>query len=188
LAQIWATFPLSAGTLTVQGGSIAPPLTLNPAQGAGNTTAYVSNLTLDTWFTDGQVLSIAASGDAIPPFGPELVTAPAPITLLKPAGIALGGNIDYDLATSSDLEVAWSGGEQGADVILRGLTAPGVFFLCQWDATIGHGTVPRSMLAPLAKRRGMLDYCQERSHLFTAGRYTIGLYAQQGSGGYAIFE
>jgi hypothetical protein len=188
VSQLGATFPLSAGTLTVQGGLIEPPLTLKPGQGANNTTSYLDSSTA-AWFTAGQVLSVSASGDAFPPFGPELVTAPAMIALLKPAGIPNSlGNTNYDLATSSDLEVAWSGGEQGADVILRGLTASSVEFYCQWDATIGHGTVPQALLAPLAKQRGTLDYVQQRAHLFTAGSYTIGLYAEQGAGGFTNFE
>ena len=130
---------IDAGTLTISGGALGAPVTIQP-DGAYNYTFEAT----DTLFSGGQALSIFASGATVPTFGPLSVVAPGAVTLSEPAA-------PYAIPTSADFPVAWTGGETGATFILEGQgERPASYFYCSWDASLGSAVVPQAVLAPLA--------------------------------------
>ena len=156
-----------AGTLDVAGGSIP----------AGETIADVGNgiysySSVGTMFTAGDALSVSGTGGMVPAFGPESVVAPRLVTLTSPV---LSGSGTTAIPTSTDLELAWTGGQRGATMTLRSGNEQSQSSLgCTWDASLGHGTVPRALLIPLAgEARAFLSYGQESSRTFRAGAYAI---------------
>ena len=125
-------------------------------------------------------LTVSASGSTVPAFGAQTVVAPNPIALTLPALAADGGT--STVSTASNLTVTWVGGQAGATVTLEGAgdttQTPFVYFVCNWDASLGTGTIPQAMLTPLTgQSAGVLFYGQYTSHDFTAGSYSISEYA-----------
>jgi hypothetical protein len=98
----------------------------------------------------------------------------------------------YTISTSKDLTVAWAGGQAPAQVIVEGAGNGGgadSYFLCQWDATLGGGTVPASVLASFAgQSAGFFVYGQLTTTNADAGGFAITVSALQYSGGTASFE
>ncbi len=170
-----------AGTVTISGGAIPAGATATISAPFGPY-YYMASGTL---FTPGQTLSVSATGGMVPAFGPEEVTVPPTVTLTAPA-ITAGTST---VSTSSDLTVTWTGGQSGATMTFEGGAANGVapfFFTCDWDASIGQGTVPKAVLAPFSGfPDGYFAFGQRATTTFTAGAYPIsesaGMYATAGA-------
>jgi len=173
---------VSAGTLTISGGSIG---TVTVTPDSSNSYQYQASGTL---FTAGQMLTVSASGATVPAFGPESIVAPPLLQLQAPS--ATGGT--YVVHTASDLAVAWSGGQSGAQIVLEGIVQAGSgysYFACTWDATAPESAiVPQAMLKGLAGQSGYLFYAQQTMTTFTAGAFPIDLFALPYSGGTANFQ
>jgi hypothetical protein len=140
-----------------------------------------------TEFTAGQTLTVSASGATVPAFGPESVTAPAMIALTSPAATGSGA---YTITTSADLAVSWTAGQAGAQILFEGVNSSGTsYFTCTWDASVGSGTVPHAVMTGLAGQTGgFLAYGQSTMTTFSAGAYSISLYALPYGGGTATFQ
>jgi hypothetical protein len=140
-------------------------------------------------FTAGQLLTVSSTGGQVPVFGPISVVAPAFTTLLEPT-VASGGQ--YTIPTSQDLTLTWTGGVSPAEMLVEGVGADGgasSYFLCQWEATTGTGTVPAEILAGLAgQSNGFFVYGQVTANTLYVGAYTINLSALQYSGANADFQ
>jgi hypothetical protein len=177
---------ISAGTLTLYGGSFGTGVSLPPE--AGNPGQYTYS-TAGASFSEGQVLTVSSTGGIVPAFafGPLMVSAPYVATLTSPA--ATGGV--YTITTSADLAVAWTGGVAPAQMIVEGTgTDAGAnsYFLCQWDATLGSGTVPAQVLTQLAGQTGFLVYGQLTTTNLQDDGYAISLAALQYNGGTADYH
>jgi hypothetical protein len=142
-----------------------------------------------TLITSGQTLSMSASGAMVPAFAAESVVAPGVITLTAPSGAGSGS---FTISTQSDLTVTWTGGQSGATVQVVGggsTLSASVDFICSWDATAGQGVVPQAILSGMAGvTSGVFGYGQYSAPTtFTAGSYSIDLYADQIGGGVATY-
>ncbi len=75
-------------------------------------------------------------------------------------------------------------------MLVEGVESNGTsYFLCQWDAATGQGTVPQTVLSGLANQAGgYLLYGQYLTTTFTAGSYSVSLIAVPFDGGAASFE
>lgn len=169
---------IDAGTITISGGALGAPVAIQP-DGAYNYTFEAS----DTLFSSGQTLTISATGATVPTFGPLSVVAPGAITLTEPEA-------PYTIATSSDLPVAWTGGETGATFVLEGLSErPASYLYCSWDASVGSGVVPQAVLASLAgQSNGYVVYGQSTTTTLTASDYSIEEVALPYTGESASFQ
>ena len=92
-----------------------------------------------TWMLPGQQVTVSGTGGMVPPFGPWAVTVPQPITLTAPAFTDGGAT---PISTSSDLTVAWTGGQSGT-MVTFGVLGPNPFTVlqCTWDATAGLASI-----------------------------------------------
>ena len=172
---------LSAGTLTISGGSIGTGVTVMPD--STNTYTYQANGTL---FSAGQTLTVRGSGATVPAFGPVSVVAPGLPLLIVPAATGT----TYTISTKSDMKVAWSGGAPGAQMIFEAASSNSTsYFTCLWSASLGEAVVPQAMLAPLAgQTSGYLIYGQYTATNFSAGVYSISASALPYTGGMATFQ
>ncbi len=173
---------VSAGTLTIGGGSLGSGVTVTPD--GTNSSQYQS---MGTLFSAGQALTVEASGATVPAFGPVSVVAPGLPILSAPAGAATGA---YTISTKSDLKVAWSGGDSSAQLIFEGATSDSAsYFTCEWSASAGEGIIPQSVLAPLAgQTSGYLIYGQYTATSFNAGAYSLSAQALPYTGGTATLD
>lgn len=159
----------SAGTVTVSFGSQAPFALTQVSSGAYTSTPAAS-------FAKGDVLGVSASGGDIPAFPEQSITAPGALVFGSPQA-------PFVISTTADLNVTWSGGEPGAQafvgVMVSGNTQLAVS--CTFDATLGAGTVPASLLSPLKAAQGtpMVSLGQMRHTTFDAGGLLIDLGAIQ---------
>jgi hypothetical protein len=164
----------SAGTLTISGGSIPAGTTLTASLVDGS----YGDSVVGTWFSAGDSLSVSATGAMVPAFGPDSITAPPLIALTAPQ-LADGDAGISTIPTSTDLTLAWSGGQSGATMTLfAGAEVSFSFIDCSWDASLDTGTVPQSLLAQLASLsqnagQGFVQYGQQSNVTFVAGPYTI---------------
>jgi hypothetical protein len=112
--------------------------------------ASATNLLVKPIFEAGAPLAVSATGADVPAFAAQLV-APANVALVSPPADA--GTID----TSTDLQIAWSGGASGESItIVFGANAGNV--LCTFDSTLQTAVVPKEALAPLAgSQHGNID-------------------------------
>jgi hypothetical protein len=155
----------NAGTISFSGGSI-------PAGAALPGPSYEYS-TSGSLAAQGDTLSVSATGGTVPAFGPQSVVVPAAITLTAPTV----GNPTL-IPTSSDLAVAWTGGQNGATMAFGGGSNDGTTrFECTWTATAGQGTVPQAILAGLTGMSGQIGWEQYPTVTFTAGAYTISISA-----------
>jgi hypothetical protein len=174
---------VSAGTLALGGSELDRDLVVTPD--AGDVYAYRDPYAMtggvDTFFMPGDTLTVSASGGVVPAFTAAPVVAPQPGTLVTPQPESGGpGFLDfYAVSTSKDLAVQWSGGESGARFILQGTNmglTTAAYFECTWDASLGQGVVPQSVLAPFEMEQeinGLLVWGQQRLATFKAGPFTI---------------
>jgi hypothetical protein len=116
------------------------------------------------------------------------IAAPGLGTLTAPAASAGA----YTISTKADLAVRWTGGQAPAQLLIEGAGSDGgvgSYFLCEWDATLGTGTVPASILAGLAGQSGgFLIYGQMTSTSIEAGAFPVSISALQYSGGTATYQ
>ncbi len=173
---------VSAGTLTLSGGSL--PLGLSMAPGGMGTYTYSTS---GAYFTAGETLRVSASGGVVPPFAASVV-APGPVTLTAPAK----SGTTYTIPTASDLALAWEGPllANGARMIVEGVdTASGHYFDCLWDASLGRAVVPQTILAGFAGQTGAyLAYGSITTSKLEVGGYAIAISALQAGGGQATFQ
>jgi hypothetical protein len=154
-AQPFPTAPssISAGTITITG--LVPgdnPLTLLPTPyEAGVAYASATSPLVKPIFEAGAPLAVLATGADVPAFAAQLV-APANVALVSPPADA-ATMID----TSTDLQIAWSGGASGESItIVFGANAGNV--LCTFDSPLQTAVVPKEALAPLAgSQHGNID-------------------------------
>jgi hypothetical protein len=157
---------VSAGTIHISGGNLGAGQSVTP--GADGTYAFTANA---AEYSAGQTLAVSASGAVAPAFGPQSISAPSLIDLVAPAADD-GGT--YTIATSSDLTVAWTGGQSGDLVLVEAADPTWLnYFSCSWDASAGQGTIPRTVLSVLAGRSGDIVWLQESVTAFQAGSYSI---------------
>jgi hypothetical protein len=138
-----------------------------------------------TLFAAGQTLSVAGSGGTVPAFGPQSVTAPGTITVTAPSWA--GGSAPV-VSASSDLALAWTGGQSGATVTftMAASNQSGRSYMslsCAWDASSGQGTVPHALFGPMtgfSEEPGgswYTAFAQETTTTFSAGAYVVALSA-----------
>jgi hypothetical protein len=178
---------VSAGTLTLSGGTMGTGVPVTPGDGPANPEFYAydgDSILLHA----GETLTVSASGATVPAFGPASIVAPALPVLVAP--VAVSGF--YRIPTSADLVVEWTGGEAGGTFSFFAQGADGTQYLeCEWPASLGQGTIPRAMLAPFAGTSNdgaTVGYAQQVATSFTAGEYTISMTAQQYGTGQLMFE
>jgi hypothetical protein len=157
-----------AGTIAISGGSIPAGTALVPTTGNGYYTS-----TMGTFLASGDAVTIAASGGTVPAFGPTTLTVPPLLALTAPQLSASGNSV---IPASTDLAVAWTGGQSGATTLLEFFptsTNP-QYVVCDWDAALGQGTVNAAVLGKLAPLgQSSVLYGQEATNRLTAGPYSI---------------
>jgi hypothetical protein len=169
---------VSAGTLTLAGGELGGAVATLMAGGVyayGFDTLNPPSQAPLTFLMPGDTLTVSASGGVVPAFTAAPVAVPQPGTLVTPQPKSGGDYGFYAVSTSEDLTVQWSGGEPGAQFLLQGGKGGNTSFLCTWDATLGQGIVPQSVLAPFKGMglNGQLVWYQQRLATFTAGAFAI---------------
>ncbi|MFO0548897.1 MAG: hypothetical protein U0271_10945 [Polyangiaceae bacterium] len=131
--------PFGAGTIEFSGGAQTVALTPNAQNlySGGNDTQH--------YFVDGDVVTISATGDAVPAFSSTL-TAPDVVNLTSDQ---LGAAID----STSDLLVTWAAGPtEGSLTIMFGAYTSDATggtshnLTCVYDITAGSATVPAAAL------------------------------------------
>jgi hypothetical protein len=137
-------------------------------------------------FAPGQTLTVAASGATVPAFGPQSVTAPGTFTVSAPTWAS--GSAPT-VSASSDLALAWTGGQSGALVTFEltgdNQSVRGYMVLsCAWDATLGQGAVPHALLAQMVgfsqdppSGNWYGGFAQQTTTKFNAGAYVVALSA-----------
>ncbi|MFO0679398.1 MAG: hypothetical protein U0169_22925 [Polyangiaceae bacterium] len=141
---------LSAGTLTVSGGTRA--LTLTPT--ATKAYATESSSTLGLW-TGGSTLTFRAEGADVPAFEASLV-APSKLTLTEPVPAA--GSLA--LVKADGLHVAWTGSSSGRVVFYFDAATSNVAAsaTCSFDAAAGSGDIPAGAFADLPGSQGTFEF------------------------------
>jgi hypothetical protein len=173
---------LGAGTLTIAGGPLPTggvTVTQNPQNPPGD---YF--YTMSQGFSQGDVLSVAASGGQVSAFGPVAVTAPGPITPLAPQASST-------IPTNQDLVWSWSGGEPGAEVVVEATSQLGgkaSIVTCTFDPSAGTGTMPAAALGLLQPADGLILWVQQRRTPFSVGPYPAEVGAAQLSTAPATFQ
>lgn len=158
----------SAGTIAISGGSIPAGTALAPTSGNGYYTS-----TMGTFLASGDAINIAASGGTVPAFGPTTLTVPPLLTLTEPQLSSSGNGV---IPSSADLAVSWTGGQSGATMSLEFFPSMTnlQYAICDWDASLGQGTVPAAVLGKLATLgQSAVLYGQYASNRLTAGPYSI---------------
>ena len=158
----------SAGNLTLYGGALGSSgLVLYPGGGSDE----YSYQTGGTLFTSTDTLSVVASGADVPSFA-QSVPGVDYVTVDSPQ--AFNGTV-Y-LTTSQDLDVQWSGGVTGSFVSFEFATETGgqkIGATCTFDAAAGQGTVPSTMLGPLAGTNGLIVAGQFNTAPVTSGSFNV---------------
>ena len=129
-------------------------------------------------FFPGDMLTVTATGDVVPAFGPQTVVAPGAITLTSPTldGGALA------VPTSSDLGFAWTGGSVDSLAVLTasGVAGDGsvVVARCSYVGITDEGILPSPVLmAVRGLSQGALGWGQANTATFDAGAWSITLLA-----------
>jgi len=163
---------VSAGTMTI---SVGPQTFV--VQEYDN--AYSAPITAPP----GNVVGAAASGGVVPAFAPQTIAMPATVSLIAPVEDDAGV---LTIDTSRDLEVSWSGGQPGMQVVFwLDLVTP---WLCTWDAAAGHATVASSVLQSLRGQSGIFRFGQDDQRTFAAGSFVIGEDAWSYAEGRATYQ
>jgi hypothetical protein len=173
-----------AGTLTF----FAPSLDGGVTVDAGATGLYELALQ-GPLFTPGDTLTVAASGGAVPAFGPQGIPAPGVLTLTNP--MPDGGAVA--VPTSSDFSFAWTGGSEDSLAVLTasGVTSDGsvVVARCTYVAITGEGILPSAVLTPVrGLSQGTLGWGQANVATFDAGSWSMTLLAEASGTTPATFE
>jgi len=162
-----------AGTLTFAAPSLEGGVTVD----AGATGLY-EVATQAPLFSAGDTLTVAASGGAVPAFGPQGVAAPGAITLTSP--MPDGGALA--VPTSSDFAFAWTGGSVESVAILTasGVTSDQSLVLvrCSYVGITGEGILPSPVLVAVrGLSQGTLGWGQANTATFDAGPWSVTLLA-----------
>ncbi len=174
-----------AGTLTIGGGRIGKTrIPTNKFQD------YVySFLQVGSAFSPGDTLTLSGAGAKVPSFAAQSLVAPGAITLTAPLP---GPRGHYTVTTTAPLALTWTGGTAGNTVFIEGVAygaTSETSFDCSWDATLGAGSVPKSMLAALAGQPGEISWGQQGAPvMFDAGKYAVYYLADVVGSAPAIFE
>jgi hypothetical protein len=173
---------VSAGTLAISGPSLTPPVSITP----DSINAYSYSSTTPG-FSAGQTLSVTASGGSVPAFGPVSVIAPQLAQVVQPPLATDGGTTN--IPTTSDLMVAWTGGQAGAMMILEATANNSSnHTVCRWNGSDGMGIVPAAALQPLSGQSGYFFYGQYNETSSSAGPFAVTLTALLGSGGSVAYQ
>jgi hypothetical protein len=174
---------VSAGTLTVTGPWLVPPVTITPMSGT-NAYQYFSST---PGFTAGQTLTVSGSGATVPAFGPVSVVAPQLTQLVQPPVTTDGGTTI--IPTSADLPVQWTGAQPGATMILEAVSNSGTnYTVCTWNASDGKDIVPVTVLYPLSGQSGYFFYGQYNETFVSAGPFPVTLDALPYTGSAVSFQ
>ncbi|HEX8791347.1 MAG TPA: hypothetical protein VF765_10395 [Polyangiaceae bacterium] len=174
---------VSAGTLTVAGPWLMPPVTITPMSG---TNAYQYSAST-TGFSSGQTLAVSATGGVVPAFGPVSVVVPDLTSIYQPPIDTDGGTTT--IPTNGALVVAWTGGQAGATMIFQaGGNGSADYMDCTWNGSDGKGVVPAAMLKPFSGQQGYLLYGQYNVTSFSAGPFAVTLNALPYTGGLVQFQ
>jgi len=129
--------PLSAGTITIAGGSAPLKLELSDVSAV-----YQSSQT-DVTFTAGATATVSATGGDVPAFDGKTAKVPADITVGTDYA-----TIDY----TKDMTVTWTGGTDGkVGVTLVAADTSIATIACTFDASAGTGTIPKAAFASFPK-------------------------------------
>jgi hypothetical protein len=157
---------VSAGSMTLAGGKLSSAL---PFDAANDGTYVIDDTRLD--LDPAETATVTASGAQVPAFMQSVVAPPA-LVLTKPKPDSSG---TYQISTSADLAVTWTGGQAGNTATLTGYTAGTTYsFVCTWDASVGQGTVPAAILTQLAGQAySAIEWLQDTTVKIDAGAYSI---------------
>jgi len=157
--------PVSAGTITIAGGSA--PLTLNLSSVSGVYQSSATNVT----FTAGATATVSATGGDVPAFDGKTTKVPGDITVTD----------SYDtIDFTKDAVMKWSGGTDGkvaVNIVVADTSTATIS--CQFDATAGTGTIPKDAFknVPSCADSGnalcTYEVVPVSSATFTAGEYGI---------------
>ncbi|MCA3014634.1 MAG: hypothetical protein INH41_19805 [Myxococcaceae bacterium] len=150
---------VGAGTLTVTGLADGG-LTLT-----GGVNGYAQSIAGPV-FVAGALVSVAASGGAVPAFTAQ-VTAPGAATLTAPA---CPSRICPALSRAAGVPVSWTGGT--GTVVVQVLAGTDQV-LCQFPASSGAGMVPAAALASLPLGSGSLLFSTQNSRSVQAGLFPV---------------
>jgi hypothetical protein len=179
----------SAGTLTITGpllGDAGVAVTESSGDYAYNTGGAM--------FATGDTLGVSGTGGDVPAFGMHTVVAPGAITVVSPSLPPDGGAIV--VPTSTDLSLAWTGGQAGAvvEVAITAEFANQGFseMLCQWPASAGSGQIPEAALGTLISASplqvGSVTWIEFDQTAFSSGDWAMLLSAETGGSVSATFE
>jgi hypothetical protein len=145
----YTTQYVTAGTLTVTGAT-APIVLMPPAADAGPYGPQYDwgSTPGGATFGPGSTLTVAASGDTVPPFM-ATVTMPDLLTVTSPTPDFTG---TVTVFQSKDLPITWTGATSGTIQVLMSQSDNNVNIqmVCQFPASAGTRTVPAATLSNLA--------------------------------------
>lgn len=150
---------LRAGTLRLRGGTIAGDVLVAPD--AAN--YYATDLGGLYTFRAGDAFTVTGSGADVAPFSVG-VTMPGALALTQP-------DLSAALSTTSDVAIAWTGGEPDASVIVEVIDDTQT--TCTFDASAGQGTIPRAAIAAFAGRTTTFQWQQQRDAVVNAGPFPV---------------
>jgi hypothetical protein len=113
------------------------------------------------WAAGSEPVTIAATGGEVPPFAIS-VPAPGYIDVSAPT-FPENAAFPMVIPTNVDLVAAWSGGEPGADVVVRAEASGDVIVECRFPIEALSGAVPAVALQQIATRMGSLFIYAETS-------------------------
>jgi hypothetical protein len=147
---------VSAGTVTVSGGELAP-VVMSP----DGTNAYTNAFAAGLAYSPGESLRFQGSGGGqggVPAFD-EMVTAPSQVTVTSPV-LPMGMPLHVD--TSMDFTVAWTAGqspEGQVEILLTEATSPADpahIVSCRVAVDASQFTVPASVMQTLGAGPGTI--------------------------------
>ena len=178
---------VSAGRLTIAGGGLSSPLTVDPMSG---TNAYQYGVSGD--LLDGpQPMTITSAGGVVPAFARSIT--PPPLLQLNQPPVRSGG-APVIIPTSQDLVLTWDTGktQPGATVVVTGSTNAENgenYFTCSFAPTASAAAIPQAVLAPYAHTgAGYMTVGQYTATSFSAGSFTVTMTALVDSSGDVEFE
>jgi hypothetical protein len=138
----------SAGTITINGGTLTAPITLT----YDSSTGYSVFAATTPIYTPGDTFHVSAVGADVGAFSGASAATPNDIVVTSPSG-GTGTNLMYSVDESKDLVIAWTGGSAGSQVQV-GLSnlddkSLALNVGCMFDAAAGTGTIPTALLTQL---------------------------------------
>lgn len=166
----------SAGDITITGGKLASPLVLSfEADGGAYSTTYAT-----APFAAGETLNVSAAGAEVTAFSAATGPGPSAITLTAPTGTGTPGFESYAIDTSQDLNVTWTGGAAGTQVVVMLSNVDDenthLELQCPFDAAAGSGTIPTALLAQLgAPTNGVFEVTPSSTATTTSSNASVTL-------------